>query len=356
MNRILERESNLSNSKKISSNEKYKNSVDCRLALLTHMLNMKNIIINQYDILGYSSSLDFLCEKKNILNKFELLTIKGRKIDCEQRFIENVGLKYVDNKAVENDDVFDEDIMNKVLSGIPVILSVDRYYLEFLNIKRSHFGWHAVMINGVNKDNKSVEVIDALSSDIKVVDFSILKKAMFSEESYITPQGKWYYVEDYDKFKLLSNDNFINSLRKQSQYAIEKNGMIEQMNQLLKCLEMFVDKRMNNGKFEILLKCQVMHLISVFKEQESTSTLYRSHYFDFIYNNCKKYNMNDLFLQIENEIKDDIQIWKLIGNIDLKKNSIDIAMEMIEYLKKIKKLENKIFVNILLYVEKLQCN
>lgn len=231
--------------------------------------------------------------------------------------------------------------------GIPVVVNVDRYFLDFLNIKKAHFGYHVIMIVDIDQKKYAASIIDVMSSKIEHMDIKTLKKAMYSDIEFLSPNGEWYYIDNIENYKRKDDITFKSSLYNQSISFLDKNGALEQMYQLIGVIDKLVKRSKLSQVYKDYLEYQIPFLISLFKEQEGSGTFYRCIYFNFLKNNCTIFHEINLYEEIHKLIIDDINLWENIGpELISNKDIIMQAKKLTEILKNIYEIERDIFLKI----------
>lgn len=344
---------------------------DCRLIIFSTLLKyygVKNI--SPRELIGFGKGLDF--DYKEIqLKSLKLISVNGRKEDfilklCKEN---NLDLKKF------NSNIGYSHIVTSLNNNVPVIICLDRYYLDYLNIERAHFGYHVVL--AIDYSDRGISVIDALSDKIEVIDYVTLEKAIYSNLKYLSPNGAWFVFNGYkkrlanynnlDNNNIITNNNlysnfeikndrytFLVSVKEQSENMINQNGSIDKLIEVTTFIKKLYKKIKIMPSYVNYLKYQIPFICTSIKEQDGDSSFYRRLYYDFLKYYLGYYNFNILYSKIENIIDKELAIWNYIG-YNLCKENKDISRqtrEIIICFKKIADLEKLLFSKLLYWAEK----
>lgn len=351
--------------------EKCKNvSGDCRLIIFSTLLKyygVKNILPRE--LIGFGKGLDF--DYKEVqLKSLKLISVNGRKEDFILKLCKKNNL---DLKKCKSNMGYSHIITN-LNNNVPVIICLDRYYLEYLKIERAHFGYHVVLV--IDYNDKGIRVIDALSDKIEVIDYATLERAIYSNLKYLSPNGAWFVFNDnknklvnynnLDNNNIMTNNNLYNhfeikndrftffmSVKEQSEIMLKQNGSIDKLIEVTTFIKKLYKKIKTMPSYVHYLKYQIPFICTSIKEQDGESSFYRRLYYDFLKDYLRYYNFNIFYSSIKNIIDKELAIWNYVGYNLCKenKNISKQTREIIICFKKIADLEKLLFSKLLYWAE-----
>lgn len=294
-------------------NQQLKLAGDCRLLLLTWLLRFYDTAIEQYDILGYGEGLGFQLDNMKVSNKVELVSVWGRNLECGLKFCEDSSIPFVKAKSNEPEvELLDPELLAIQKEKGPIIVAADRFFLDFLKIKKAHFGYHVVMIKDIDVIHKTVDILDVLSSKVETISLQTLKSAMYVKLDFASPNGDFYYINDNFDYKDKSVNDFKRAVLNQATAFLKKDGAVANMLELSQFLKKFAKKGKKNKKYQCYLEYQIPVLCSAFKEQEGGGTFYRKLYLDFLKENGKAFGMCNEMKTVLEDFERDVVLWKTI--------------------------------------------
>lgn len=286
---------------------------DCRLVLLTQLLRFYDTAIEPYDIFGYGEGLGFQLDNMKLSNKVELVSVWGRKLECGLKFCEDSSIPLVKAKSNEPEiELLDPELLAIQKEKGPIIVAVDRFFLDFLKIKKAHFGYHVVMIKDFDVIHKTVDILDVMSSKVETISLQALKSAMYVKLDFASPNGDFYYINDNFGYQDKSVNDFKRAVLNQATAFLEKGGAAENMLELSRFLKKFGKRGKKNKKYQCYLEYQIPVLRSGFKEQEASGTFYRQLYLQFLKENGKLFNMCKEIKMVLEDFERDVYLWKTI--------------------------------------------
>ncbi len=329
---------------------------DCRLSILSQVLKRYNIDVYQSDILGYGMGLNFEVQNFNITPKIQLFNVWGRKINCEKKFCQEAGIEFCEKVSKNQKNlVFDLEIIDAVSKGKPVIIAVDRFFLNFLKIKKAHYGYHVILIISINLEDNTMDVYDVMAEKIETVDIDIIKQAMYIDLPVASPNGVWYTINNISEIREKQVNDFKRTIYDQSELALGKRGMLNEMLETVKFLKVCEKKARIYKSYKTYIDFQIPYLLSIFKEQEGSGSFYREVYYEFLERNCIKFQLYELLERVKQDFLFDINLWKQLCS-EIKSIEDDNCKKTIilcNYLSQIYLYEQKIFLTIKNCVEKI---
>lgn len=281
---ILRRKNDIS--MPIKAMGKRSNYGDCKLILLNHLLDYYELDYSIKDIFGLSSALNFEVVSVKI-NRYECFGVKGRNLDAERDFCKENKIEMIAHNYKKSDEnkIIDE-ICEALKKNNGCMVALDRYFLKYLKIVRSHFAYHVVLITGYNSKKRIFTVVDAMASGTHEISADMLLKAMF-EVSMLKQEefALWYEIFPLSKEKLIKNkEDYKDILSRQADIFLQENGAIDGIKSVVSFLKNIKSKAMEDdgNKYNTYIKFQIPLLYSVIFEQEFSGTFYRKIYFDFI--------------------------------------------------------------------------
>lgn len=255
---------------------------DCRLFCFRMLFSYYGYYPSETELFGYGEGIDLKLKNVSPLSTKVFLPV-GRTDEFEINYAKKVGIPIKVGTFDEHCE-FDELISTfKMLieKGKPVVVNVDRFYLDFLSIKKAHMGLHAVLVIGY--DESSFIVLDGLNQNkINKIGYEDFYNAVMSKCPI--PTGKKYYYieqEDYYILKEVNKYDFLRSIKNASSFILDECiGPIKEYLSYLK-LNMFKNKEMIIKFMDI----QRSLLIDSIREQERSHYFYRLLFFSHIKNN-----------------------------------------------------------------------
>lgn len=310
----------------ISPMGKRMSSGDCRLILFSKLLKFYGYDYSPSDIFGFCNGLNFEITKM-IINDYTCFCVIGRDLSAETEFCKELGISCREHIVNSNADGFVkssviEDIRAQLKEGCPVMAVVDRFYLDYLTIARSHFSYHTILIIGYDEAAGEFTVMDALSEKWEHLPVDSFLKAMFETNFMKTePRGTWYEIRPDGQAKRNISIDIAERLKTQAGLLVKDDGAISFMRDLAE----FLDKasmrfeNVDNPGWRSYLKFQILLLYRMIFEQEFSGSFYRQVYLDFIQNNCSRETLPG-YSRIRKLLNSDIKKWREIScRIDRKR-------------------------------------
>jgi len=301
---------------------------------------MNNPLLN---LCFYSSGLDFDLAKvpaKNLL----LLGVKGRSLELESKFLDFFKIQYIKtqlNTNVRNIGI-DPKIINCINCNNPIIVIVDRYYLDYLKINRNHFGYHAVIVTGYNLEKGDVVLIDGLTGRKEILSIKNFNQALTKEEPYESEAGTIYTISNYGSINITIQD-YMKALSDQCNYFFADGGIAFKIKVIINYLQRTSKNALQNNEITMFLRVQLALPSSTFREQDVDGSFYRRLYFNYLLSDFNRTSFNeDDFKYLSNLADDDIRLWREIGSNDFA-DVFQKSEYFIEKLSEILNCETEIF-------------
>lgn len=287
-------------------NEDKRYLVDCRVTSLKNLLKDNGINITAIDIFGLGSGLDFSIFNGK-MGKTPYISIIGRDLNLEKSLCKQLGIELKKHQSESKLDELDPKIKAKLKKGKKVMLNIDRYYLDYLTIKKTHFGLHSILLVDFDDEEKVVYVEDALADGINKIGYKLLNAAIHSDIDIFPPKGIWYELEVEDNIKPCRTDHVQAIHDCSSKMIYSKSSGISSVIKMLSILKKVKIDFSDEIKVAYL-KFQINHLCQVIIGQESTQSLYRIVYGKYLVNTGANYGYKEFvkfgedFIELGNKL------------------------------------------------------
>lgn len=347
---------NMVNNKKIipvPHEIEYLEAGDCIMVLFSHLLRYYGVDYMPAEMMVATASLDFM------LNKYEVgehicFFVSGRKFDMEESFAGKLGLKLEQRYYVLGEDEARtkteclKEMIGVLKQGYPLFVTIDRFYLDYLRIQRSHMPYHALIIIGYDEKKEVFTAIDSLADTYVQIPAEIIMKSMF-ETSVMKREAKtkWYFI-DAEKVRDLHKPDIKDGMLKQIGEYTENGGALDRINDTIRFLEMILKKckGTENKNYYNFIKYQVTMLYTEIHDQDYEHLFYRKLYFG----QCMRYiedfgaaeeKKEELFIHINEAVA----LWGKLSDARAfgQKFEMKQVSELIDSLKCIYMAEKRIF-------------
>ena len=264
---------------------------DCRLFCFRMLFSYYGFYPSEEDILGLGEGLNL--ELKNVSNlSTKVYCPIGRTLNFEVDYSVKVHLPIVVNCFVDNgiEDIVLPMIKN-IDAGFPVVVNVDRYYLEYLSIERAHVGFHAVLVVGYDTQSRTLLIIDSLlGSDLIEVPYEMFYQAVTSK-CPISTNKMWYHVDanTTQTTNLVSIGDRLSSVRNTAEKILFQQ--IEPMKDFISSIKagmLYCGEKgefPTNTKVKKYIDLQTSIFLTTFEEQDKTHFFYRKLFISYLAQN-----------------------------------------------------------------------
>lgn len=330
----------------------YRNAGDCKMVLFSKMLKYYGVEYTPSEIMVAASGLGFMLYKYKIGARV-CFFVSGRKFNLEEQFADKIGLKLHKKKyllATDKDKV-KETCLNGMIelleSGYPLFVMIDRFYLDYLKIQRSHMPFHAIIIIGYDKEKREFIAIDSLMDVYVYISDKIMIKSMFETSMMKTvEETEYFYIrnEDIENIHKIDMKTGINQLIRE---YLEEDGVLDTLKSTFKFLESLIEKSVSfdNPNYISFLKYQIIIIYTEIHDQDYQHFFYRKLYFDecrrFFSNGDYPDNKKNEFYKLTEE---DISLWGMLSNARAYDEKFEMAQAigLVKGLKKIYQVERDI--------------
>ncbi|WP_266080893.1 BtrH N-terminal domain-containing protein [Haladaptatus caseinilyticus] len=118
--------------------------------------------------------------------------IMGRNSGLETNFFETLGIDYREQSGQQRESAWN-DVREQLEDGVPVMLFVDLYYLDYFNTD-THFGPHILLCVGI--EGNEVRLSDSEFDSIQRLPISHLRDAWDSDYGFGPLDNRWLVVQD----------------------------------------------------------------------------------------------------------------------------------------------------------------
>lgn len=277
-------------------------------------------------------------------NKFPIIVINGFDFKMEERLFNKFNIKRICHNSSKLDT---QEIINCIDKNNLVMLDVDRYYLDYLNIEKAHFGFHSIIIIGYKIEYEILYwgIIDGFKKEIIWYPDKNLCFARTSTDGILKANNKWYEF-DCNNMENRKTKKLKYSLIKDSINNLSKKMLFNEcsgINSLVKfSIELSKCAKYDNNMKDIM-KIEYFFLYRFIKEFEYTGTLSRGIYAKFLKECSEIYNYKFLkkssinMHNISNE-------WKTLSQNMLKENDMTDKISLISSdIMKICKMEKQLY-------------
>lgn len=333
---------------------------DCRLMLFSKLLGFLNYEdVSPMEILGLGSGLGFYMKEVK-LNNINLIAVEGRMLQTEEQFCNNRNIKFCRKDYYRNSEISSKAYFEELLSNLEdgkcsIMASLDRYYLDYLNIEKAHYGYHAVLLISYDHLKKNVVVADVMSDKLETLSLDLLFQAMFADIPYAAPNGSYYIINtNKSNFRSrIEQERIKDAIIGQAKIMTEKGGPIYQMHQLAMFLQKTSKKAETSKHYERYLIHEMRFLFSTFRELDGSKSFYRELYFNFLDKYCgiilNKEKSDSLLLDFKHIITKWISITTNIAQEN--HHIITKTSELSKILLEISLLEERIFKQLISWLE-----
>ncbi len=139
-------------------------TTQCRLNSIADIFQYNGIKLSEEMCFGLGEALTFEYWL-DTSSKFPTIIINGFDFNMENRLFNKFNVKRIIHY---NSKIDNEDIINCINKNDLVMVDLDRYYLEYLDITKAHFGFHSVIIIGYKIENKILYwgIIDGFKKEL----------------------------------------------------------------------------------------------------------------------------------------------------------------------------------------------
>ncbi|WP_026883323.1 BtrH N-terminal domain-containing protein [Clostridium akagii] len=262
---------------------------DCRIESFCTLLQLEGLNINKYILFGLGEGLktDIIEHKKKSIKYYSLV---GRDMDVELRALEVLGVTFHVNINEEKGNILNGLIKRNIDNKKPVLVNLDRYYLEYLPIDRAHFGLHCVIICAYDDKNGMVDVIDPFVKEKQKIKYSILNQAMQVELEYFSPKGILITIGNINN-KYLSKESIREAIVSNCKKILANSKLvIEKMERIFYNISL-----VNNQDYKkILISFQVDYICKLILELEPTGSMYRKLYSEYLLFSADELNLAEI--------------------------------------------------------------
>lgn len=325
---------------------------DCRTKAFKQVFDHYGFEYSVQEIFGIGRGLAFStieCQYGNI----PLVGIEGRDFNAELEFCKQCGIHcqehYIEkNNNIMNEEVpFEQEILNCVKTGNPVLVQCDVYYMTYLKrMNRTHNEFHMITIIGYDIFNKRLFVVDSLLNEVKEISMIELYNAMFEKQNSNEKRGIWYSINKIDNQgnNLSKYERHEKAIRALGERLLSSNGDLHRLKELIEFMErILVKAKKNSTNHFYYLDYLVRGICYIVRQQdELNGSCFRTLYLQYLYDIIKKYQKEELdsiVLALEQSEK----IWKNISyKLRYSKDGIvERTKSLINYLKQIYDFEYK---------------
>lgn len=261
---------------------------DCRLFCFRMLFFFYGLYPSEEDLIGIGEGLDLFLQNISTLRTKIFLPI-GRTLNFEVEYGRKIGIGiHVNIFGAKN---IDEDInllKKKIDMGDPVVVNVDRFYLEYLSITKAHVGFHAVLVVGYDDEKRTLLLIDSLTGFQTVeLSYELFYKAATSD-CIISTNKMWYHIERQEcvPSRSLTSDVVVLSLKHTSERILRES--IKPTQRFIGSVKSAISDDLNISKqankfFEI----QSNIFIATFNQQDRSKFFYRKIFLSFLEKNIE---------------------------------------------------------------------
>lgn len=288
---------------------------DCRLFCFRMLFSYYGFYPSEEDILGLGEGLNL--ELKNVSNlSTKVYCPIGRTLNFEVDYGVKVHLPIVVNCFIDNGI---EDIVlpmiKKIDAGFPVVVNVDRYYLDYLSIERAHVGLHAVLVVGYDTQSRTLLIIDSLvESELIEVPYEMFYQAVTSNCA-ISTNKMWYHVDAHTArtANLVTIGDRLSSVRNTAEKILFQQ--IKPMKDFISSIKAGMlycgekGETPHNTKVKKYIDLQASIFLTTFEEQDRTHSFYRKLFISYLAENVTylSQDCSSAVLAYGNQLLDSIQ-------------------------------------------------
>ncbi|OPX45950.1 hypothetical protein CLHUN_04250 [Ruminiclostridium hungatei] len=298
--------------------------------------------------LGEGLGIDYWLERET---KVPFMVLNGRKLQTEYNLCRNIGLKIMCFKEPDN-AAAEEILKQRVLSGQPVMLDTDRYYLSYIGDRfgKTHFGHHSVI--AADYRDKCFGLYDFLYPNMIWCPSTELAQARSSDWKPFTPQNKWYeFYSENIKLRLEYQD-FAKSIKNVCSRMLSDNK-----NTGVSGIRTYVDEissfepLISESKMRHYLNLQINFLAAYIGQMDASGTMSRQIYAEFLDELGDMFDMPE-YRKISEQLKDLAQNWKQIVSFLSSSNDLKEKLQFLRHqLLKMADLEAEFFLQLMKFAE-----
>ncbi len=264
---------------------------DCRLFCFRMLFSYYGFYPSEEDIIGLGEGLNLQLQNVSNLST-KIYCPLGRTLNFEVDYSVKIHLPIVVNVFAENaiEDVV-LPIIKKIDAGFPVVVNVDRYYLDYLSVERAHVGFHAVLVVGYNTQSRTLLIIDSLvESELIEVPYEMLYQAVTSE-CIISTNKMWYHVGAHstEMTNIVTIRDRLSSVRNTAEKILFQQ--IEPMKEFVSSIKAGMLYCGVNGetttdtRVKKYIDLQTSIFLTTFEEQDRAHSFYRKIYISYLAQN-----------------------------------------------------------------------
>lgn len=329
-----------------------KSESDCRMQNLKNLLAYYNINLSVESIFGLGEGIDFKLVEHSIKG-IPCMSIVGRNLEIEKVFSQNSGIDIIENRSEISNDQLDTKMKNELNLDNPILVNMDRYFLEFLNIKKAHFGLHNIVLIGYDDIKNTVLINDSLAKKTEEIDTSVFNLARLSKLELYPPSGIWMQLKAFEEPEILQYTHLKSIISNCKNIIYNNDDGINGIKKIISKLRVINKIQVSDKKVqEAYINFQLNYLSKLILEEEATRTLYRKIYGEYLIEISKKFK-DKVFEKLGKDMIEISVIWHKMARSILSfkdyKTKLDIS---IKYFEKILIRETDFFEKLLIYSEK----
>jgi hypothetical protein len=333
----------------VSREIQHRNAGDCKMVLFSKMLKYYGVEYTPAEIMVAASGLNFMLYKYKMGTRI-CFFISGRKFNLEEQFADKIGLNLQKRKysSAEDKEKVEKTCLNDMIelleSGYPLFVMMDRFYLDYLRIQRSHMPFHAVIIIGYDKEKREFTAIDSLMDTYVYISDRIMIKAMFETSVMKTvAEAEYFYIRNEDAQNIHKIDMKIGINQLVKEY-LQEDGVLDTLKGTIQFLESVIEKSAScdNPNYINFMKYQVSMIYTEIHDQDYQHLFYRKLYFD----ECRRFfSKGDYPDDKKNEFykltEEDISLWGMLADARANEEKFEMvqALQLVKGLKKIYQVE-----------------
>ncbi len=254
---------------------------DCRFFSFRVLLSRYGFLPSDAEMLGLGEGLSFQLMNVSSLNTKIYCPI-GKDMNFEPAYGKQagIGIRACTFESGGFDDVIGQ-VKRKIDEDNPVVVNADRYYLEYMNIKRAHVGYHTVTVIGYDDEKQAFQLLDGLTGP-KVISLSygLFHKAVVSD-CVLSTGRRWYCVAQPARaaVKNPGADAVAGALRNTCLRVLHE---LESARGFVTAMKKYADQSAASPQIGKYLDVQSNVFFPTFYEQDRTRTFYRKTFLDFL--------------------------------------------------------------------------
>ena len=317
-----------------------KGASDCRIQCIRNLLYFYGIEDTDEMCFGLGEGLTFnywLHKSGNI----PLMVVLGRDLNTEKQLCGRFSIKMI--KLQEDND----RVIKEIKNNNPILIDVDRFYLDYLPTRKAHFGLHGILAIGYDTKYEELYINDYLVD--KTIAYSIdkINLARNSNCKMFNPNNNIYICDASQANSYLEKAVYIKAINNvcKKMLSDETSVGINAMERLKDHIRVYIDLSKKNDTAEIraLIKMQMDYFSILIYEMEETKSFYRGIYSKFLNQVFNKFNLKNL-KDMSIELLDISKDWtNLAVNIRLNSKLEDKLIGFYEGLSKLIIREKRFF-------------